>query len=303
MQAESCTIKHLEYLIPPSFKKKISEWLEEDIPSFDYSAAVVGNSFEHAYLYNKSPGVLAGVPFDNMVMELVNCEIEWHIEEGTLLKPNVLTGKDGYIKVATIKGNANNILMGERLALNILATASGIAWKSYRMNQIARSVQEFQGKVAATRKVTPGIRLIQKYAVVVGGCDPHRMDLSSMIMLKDNAIESCGSIPEAIEKARRLGGFTIKIEVESRNREEAIQAAKSGADMVMLDNFTPFDAITVSKEIKELYPGVLIEVSGGITEESCAQYMGPHIDILSSSSIIQGAPTVDYSLKISKSTV
>ena len=141
----------------------------------------------------------------NMVMELVNCEIDWHVEEGELLKPDVLKGKDGYIKVATIKGSASNILMGERLALNILATASGIAWKSYRMNQIAKSIDGFTGKVAATRKVTPGIRLIKKYAVVVGGCDPHRMDLSSMIMLKDNAIESCGSIPDAIEKARRYG--------------------------------------------------------------------------------------------------
>ena len=290
--------KHLQYLIPPTYKKRIAEWLEEDIPSFDYSAAVVGNTLEQANLYNKSPGVLAGIPFVNMVMELVNCKIEWHVEEGTVLTPDPSKGRKGYIKVATVRGNANDILMGERLALNILATASGIAWKSYRMNEIAKSVDDFKGKVAATRKVTPGFRLIQKYGVLVGGCDPHRMDLSSMIMLKDNAIESCGSIPQAIEKARQFGGFALKIEVESRNREEALLAASSGADIVMLDNFRPSDALLVSKEIKEKYPHVLIEVSGGISEETASQYMGPHIDILSSSSLIQGVPVVDFSLKI-----
>merc|ERR1712232_1073811 len=141
--------------------------------------------------------------------------------------------------------------------------------------------------MGATRKVTPGFRLVQKYAVLVGGCDSHRMDLSSMIMLKDNAIDSCGSITNAVKKARQLGGFSLKIEVECRNLEEAIEAGNSNADVIMLDNFTPENAIIVSKEIKTKFPHILIEVSGGITEDTAINYMGPHIDILSTSSLIQ----------------
>ena len=291
---------NLAYLIPPTFKQTIALWLEEDIPSFDYSSCVVGDKPEIAILYGKATGVLAGVPFINMVFELVHCTIEWFVEEGTFMNPDISKGREGYLKLAKVTGLAKDILMGERLALNILATASGIAYKSYRLNQIALSVDEFKGKVAATRKVTPGFRLVQKYAVLVGGCDSHRMDLSSMIMLKDNAIDSCGSITNAVKEARKLGGFSLKIEVESRNLEEAMEAGKANADVIMLDNFSPSEAIRVSKLIKEEFPHIMIEVSGGITEETAKLYMGPHIDILSTSSLIQGVPVVDFSLKIQK---
>lgn len=295
------TQNSLRHLIPPTFKNKIAEWLEEDIPSFDYSSCVVGDKLETAILYGKSKGVLAGVPFFDMVFELVNCKVEWHQKEGFWIEPNLSEGRAGYIKLATVTGLAKDILMGERLGLNILANASGIAFKSARMNELAKEIENFKGKVAATRKVTPGFRLIQKYSVLVGGCDTHRMDLSSMIMLKDNAIDSCGSITNAVKRARELGGFSLKIEVEARNLKEALEAANANADVIMLDNFTPKDALDVSKKIKENFPHILIEVSGGITEETAQQYMGPHIDILSTSSLIQGVPVVDFSLKIQKS--
>lgn len=96
--------------------------------------------------------------------------------------------------------------------------------------------------MAATRKTTPGFHLVQKYGVLVGGCDTHRMDLSDMVMLKDNAIDSAGSISQAITNARRVCGFSHKIEVETRNEAEAKEAARSGADIVMLDNFSPEEA-------------------------------------------------------------
>ena len=294
------TSQNLAYLIPPTYKDHISSWMAEDIPSFDYSSCVVGDKPEKAILYAKADGVLAGVPFFNMVFELVNCKVEWDAKEGTLLKPDMSKGRAGYITLATVTGLAKDILMGERLALNILANASGIAFKSYRLHQIALAKDGFTGKVAATRKVTPGFRLVQKYAVLVGGCDAHRMDLSSMIMLKDNAIDSCGSITNAVKKARELGGFSLKIEVECRNLEEAIEAGEANADVIMLDNFSPEGAISVSNTIKEKFPHIMIEVSGGITEETASNYMGPNIDILSTSSLIQGVPVVDFSLKIQK---
>jgi len=292
---------NLAGLLPPTMKQQIAEWLKEDIPSFDYSSCVVGERPCQALLFMKSEGVLAGVPFFNMVFDLVDCQVDWQVEEGQYFKPDLSQGRAGYVTCAKVTGMAKNILMGERLALNILATASGIAFKSWRMNRIAEEQSHvFRGKVAATRKVTPGFRHVQKYAVLVGGCDAHRMDLSSMIMLKDNAIDSCGGIAEAVKKARRVGGFSLKIEVECRSLDEAQQAAEANCDVLMLDNFTPEDAWKVSKQIKEQYPHILIEVSGGITEETAAQYMGPHIDILSTSSLIQGVSVVDFSLKIQK---
>jgi len=289
----------LRSLIPANFEDQIKRWLLEDIPSFDYSAAVVGDKPEVAFLYGKSEGVLSGVPFFDMVFKLLNCTVKWNTSEGEYLFPK--PGREGYIHVATVTGKASDILTGERLALNILAISSGIAFRSRRFADLAASVEGFHGKVAATRKVTPGFRLVQKYSVLVGGCDPHRMDLSSMIMLKDNAIDSCGSISAAVQKAKRLGGFSLKIEVECRSLEDALEAAEAGADVVMLDNFSPEEAVHVSHKIKEKFPHILIEVSGGITEENATQYMGPCVDILSSSSLIQGAPVVDFSLKIQKS--
>jgi nicotinate-nucleotide pyrophosphorylase (carboxylating) len=292
---------NLEYLIPPTFRDQVARWLAEDIPSFDYSSCVVGDRAETALLYMKTEGVLAGVPFFNMVFELVHCKVEWHGVEGTYFAPDESQGRAGYLTLATVTGLAKDILMGERLALNILATASGIALKSHRLNQIALANRStFHGKVAATRKVTPGFRLVQKYAVLVGGCDAHRMDLSSMIMLKDNAIDSCGSITLAVQKAKKLGGFSLKIEVECRSLEDAIEAGNADADVIMLDNFSPANALEVSAQIKNQFPHILIEVSGGITEDSAASYMGPHIDILSTSSLIQGVPVVDFSLKIQR---
>ena len=259
----------------------------------------MGNKEEKATLYGKSEGVLAGVPFVNMIFEEVGCEIEWFVEEGTHFQPNPKKeGREKYVKIAEVKGPANRVLTGERVALNLLANASGIAWKSRRLAQIAKGEEGFKGVVAATRKTTPGFRLVQKYSVLVGGCDAHRMDLSSMIMLKDNAIESCGSISNAVKKAREFGGFALKIEVESRNLEEALEAAKAGADIVMLDNFSPDNAHLVAQQIKDQFPHVMIEVSGGVTEQTLSRYLSPYVDVISTSTLIQGVPHVDFSLKI-----
>lgn len=272
---------------------------KEDIPSFDYSGAVVGNKQEVATLYGKSEGVLAGVPFVNAIFQEVGCTVTWYVTEGTHFAPNPQgVGREKYVKIAEVRGAANSILQGERIALNLLANASGIALKSKRMSDIAKSVPEFKGCIAATRKTTPGFRLVQKYAVLVGGCDGHRMDLSSMIMLKDNAIESCGSISKAVERARSLGGFALKIEVESRSWEEAVEAARSGADIVMLDNFTASGAKDVAQRLKLDFPKLMIEVSGGVTESTLAEYLSADIDVVSTSTLIQGVSHVDFSLKI-----
>ena len=138
--------------------------------------------------------------------------------------------------------------------------------------------------------------------MLVGGSDPHRMDLSAMTMLKDNHIWACnGSIISAIAAAKAVGGFAIKVEVECQSEEEAQTAIEGGADVVMLDNFTGEGVKASSRSLKEKFRGkreFLIEVSGGLTPENVGQYASPDVDILSTSSIHQGVKHVDFSLKI-----
>jgi len=287
------------HLIPPStLETKVREWLSEDIPSFDYAGAVVGEKPEEALLLGKAKGVLAGVPFFDAVFKELGCSVEWLVEEGTAFDPNS-GGVFKPVSLARVTGPSRRILLGERTALNILARACGIATLSQDVMNLARS-KGWKGRVAATRKTTPGFRLVEKYALLVGGADTHRMDLSSMIMLKDNHIWSAGSIKHAVAQARSVGGFSLKIEVECRNDFEADEALEAGADVIMLDNFTPDELHKSARRLKQKAPHVVIETSGGITLATVVSYCSPYVDILSMGNLTQGVPHIDISLKIQK---
>lgn len=161
----------------------------------------------------------------------------------------------------------------------------------------------YKNTLAGTRKTTPGFRLVEKYGMIVGGCDPHRQDLSTMTMLKDNHIWACGgSIATAVAAAKAAAGFAIKIEVECQSLEEADTACEAGADVVMLDNFSPDDMKVAAGKIKEKWGrgprAPLVEVSGGLTEKNVRDYVCEDVDVISSSSIHQGTRHVDFSLKI-----
>lgn len=237
--------------------------------------------------------------------------VEWHVKEGETIEP---------VKhCATVRGPIRKILLGERVALNILARCSGIATKSASLVKALRSYG-WNGTLAGTRKTTPGFRIVEKYGILVGGADPHRHDLSSMTMLKDNHVWACANkngatnsiesiaaaIPMAVEAAKAAGGFATKIEVECRSVEEANAAVASGADVIMLDNFTADGVRDVARRLKQEWaakgkpPGTfLIEVSGGLTESNVEAYACPDVDILSTSSIHQGTGIIDFSLKVS----
>ncbi|KAK5734343.1 nicotinate-nucleotide diphosphorylase (carboxylating) [Elasticomyces elasticus] len=282
------------HLLPPSWKRSVTAWLDEDTPSFDYGGFVVGDSPAEARLLAKSQGILAGVPFFDEVFTQLDCTVEWHAKEGDEV------GKEAKQHVATVRGPTRCVLLGERVALNLLARCSGIATKSNSLLQLLRDAG-YKNTLAGTRKTTPGFRLVEKYGMLVGGCDPHRMDLSAMTMLKDNHIWACGgSIPTAVAAAKAAGGFAVKVEVECQSQEEADAAIKAGADVVMLDNFTPAGVRDASKSLKKRWRGrgFLIEVSGGLTEENVAEYVCDDIDVISSSSIHQGTKHVDFSLKV-----
>ncbi|KZW03979.1 nicotinate-nucleotide diphosphorylase [Exidia glandulosa HHB12029] len=283
------------HLLPPSWKTQVTSWLQEDAPSFDYGGFVVGEVEREAYLLGKGsgPAVVAGVPFFTEVFSQLGCSVEWHVAEGETFEP---------VKhVATVRGKARMILLGERVALNMLARCSGIATKSKRFKDIA-TANGYKGIIAGTRKTTPGFRLVEKYGMLVGGVDTHRHDLSSMIMLKDNHVWSTGSITRAIKKARSVGGFALLIEVEVQSEAEADEAIEAGADIIMLDNFGPNELVDACAKLRERWAGkkFLLESSGGIDETNITSRAINGIDILSTSAIHQSVQHIDFSLKIQK---
>eukprot|EP01103_Thecamoeba_quadrilineata_P000544 TRINITY_DN10473_c0_g1_i1.p1 TRINITY_DN10473_c0_g1~~TRINITY_DN10473_c0_g1_i1.p1 ORF type:complete len:295 (+),score=37.81 TRINITY_DN10473_c0_g1_i1:36-920(+) len=283
---------HLELLLPRTWEEHIHQWLKEDIPSFDYGAAVVGNKLQEARLLAKDKGILAGSPFFTKIFEYLGCTVHWNIKEGSHLD---YSGTP--IVAAIVRGPVCNLLQGERVALNLLSRASGIATRAKSVRKKADE-KGFKGVIAGTRKTTPGFRLVEKYALQVGGCDGHRMDLSSMIMLKDNHIWSSGNITQSVHKARMVGGFSLKIEVECRSQAEAEEAIRAGADVVMLDNFSCGELKTVAATLKKSYSHVMIEASGGITVDTVGDYICPDVDIISMGTLVQGVPHIDFSLKI-----
>ena len=258
-------------LLPVGWKSQITAWYAEDTPSFDYGGFVVGDSERTATLYGKSKGVLAGVPFFDEIFAQAGCTVSWHIKEGSVIDP----GASGKFTVATVTGPVRKLLLGERVALNTLARCSGVATKSRAMEELVRQAG-YTGILAGTRKTTPGFRLVEKYGMIVGGVDGHRHDLSSMMMLKDNHIWARGSITEAVKAAKAVGGFALKVEVEVDSEAGADEAIGSGADIIMLDNFSGEELKVTAKSLKQKWAGkkeFLLECSGGLTSENVASYI------------------------------
>lgn len=266
------------------------------MPKWDVGGFVVGDAPHHAMLLGKSEGVLAGVPFADYVFEHLGCTAEWLRPEGHIITQEEAAAKS---PVAKVTGPTRNLLMAERTALNILSRASGVATAAHAAMEVARA-HKWQGKVAGTRKTTPGFGIVEKYALLVGGADTHRMDLSAMVMLKDNHIWSTGSISESVARARSACGFSTKIEVECTSERDAIEAGEAGADVIMLDNYVGEELTAVSTRIKQRWPSIIIEASGGITHETMPSFFAPSVDIISSGALTNGYATLDFSLKVPK---
>jgi nicotinate-nucleotide pyrophosphorylase (carboxylating) len=236
----------------------VGMWLKEDTPKLDWGGFIVGDEQMTASVLGKSPGVMAGVPFVDAVFEALGCSVVWLRNEGDIITPAQAAAKE---PVARVTGPARMLLLGERTALNCMARASGVATAAREVSDLVCS-KGWAGQVCGTRKFTPGFGLVEKYSLLVGGCTTHRMDLSGMVMLKDNHIWASGSISEATRKAKAVAGHATKVEVEVRDLAEAMEAAAAGADIVMLDNFTPAEMHRDAKTFKESYPHVIIEASG-----------------------------------------
>ncbi|XP_025092237.1 nicotinate-nucleotide pyrophosphorylase [carboxylating]-like [Pomacea canaliculata] len=278
-------------LNPSTLKHLAREWLKEDTPSFDFAGFVVGEREETAVILIKSAGVLAGCPFVDAIFQELDCQVTWLQQEGIWIEPTKV--------VAKVTGKVRHLLLGERVALNCLCRASGIATYARKLLEIAEKCN-WKGEIAGTRKTTPGFRMVEKYALLVGGVSTHRYDLSSMIMLKDNHIWTAGSVAQAVRDVRIVGGFSTKIEVECRSVKEAVEAVEAGSDVIMLDNFSPEALSKGASELKKQFPHVIIEASGGITEDNLVQYCILDVDVISISRLVQGYSIVDLSMKIQK---
>lgn len=288
-------------LLPQNLDQVIQGWLTDDMPSFDVGGLVVGTQQKQAQLLMKSSGVFAGKPFFQKVFDILGCQVEWQDDVAVEGRYVDLAANNGEkVCLAIVKGPVRDLLRGERTALNTISRCSGVATLSREASDRAKSLG-WDGCVAGTRKTTPGFRVVEKYGLLVGGAATHRLDLSQMVMLKDNHIWSHdGCITSAVQLARRAAGFSQKIEVECQSIDEALEAAQAGADIVMLDNFSPEQLRKDAETFKEQFPNVLVEASGGITTETMPDYLCKHVDIVSQGKLTQGYSCVDFSLKIVK---
>jgi nicotinate-nucleotide pyrophosphorylase (carboxylating) len=268
--------------------KLIKSFLEEDVGIVDYTlcdeeAVVIAD------LIAKEPGLMCGAPFVNELFAVLDCKVIFLVEEGKEFKEG---------KIGQVIGRAADIFNGERTALNILARAIGIATYTRKIVNQVRSLS-WTGTIAATRKTTPGFKICEKYAVYIGGGDPHRLSLHDMCMIKDNHIMlNRADFSEYLAEVKRSLPFSLNMEVETSCVEDALEAARQRADIVMLDNMSPADAESISARVKREYPGVLIEVSGGINEENIRNYLFTSIDIISMGALTMHYRPIDLSMRL-----
>ncbi|KAM5227359.1 nicotinate-nucleotide pyrophosphorylase [carboxylating] [Ctenodactylus gundi] len=280
----------LPLLLPPTVLAALADsWLQEDCPGLNFAALATGAVPSKAALWAKSPGMLAGQPFFDAIFARLDCQVSWFLPEGSRLVP--------VVKVAEVQGPAHRLLLGERVALNTLARCSGIASAAAQAVGVAKATG-WAGRVAGTRKTTPGFRMVEKYGLLVGGAACHRYDLGALVMVKDNHILAAGGVDKAVRGARQAAAFALKVEVECSSLQEAVRAAKAGADLVMLDNFKPKELHPTAAALKSRFPSVTVEASGGVTLDNLPQFCGPHIDVVSLGMLTQAAPALDFSLKL-----
>ena len=196
---------------------------------------------------------------------------------------------------ATLKGYADVLLTGERVALNILQRMSGVATLT---RQYVRAVEGTRASIVDTRKTTPGLRLLEKYAVTIGGGKNHRMGLDDGVLIKDNHIALAGGITEAVRGAKGKVGHLHKIEVEVTNWAQLREAIEAGADIIMLDNQTPEEAAKLSSMSRDLNSNVLIEASGGMDLDRVRSFAEAGVDLISVGRLTHSARAVDISFKI-----
>ena len=266
-------------------KKQLSQFLAEDIGKGDITSALLSKKKISVKIISREKAILAGSKYAKEIFKLKGCESKIITKDGSKIKPNQTIMK--------VTGDASKILTCERTALNIITRMSGIATQT---NELVKKIPN-KTKIYATRKTAPGLRYFDKEAVEIGGGKKHRLRLDEMVMIKDNHIAVENSISSLIKKTKKK---YKKFEVEVENTEDAILAAKEGATIIMLDNFSPTQIIKTIAVLKnkKLRKNVLLEASGGINSKNISKYGKTGVDIISIGSITNSVKGIDVSLEI-----
>lgn len=266
--------------------KILENAISEDIGDGDKTTIALFDpeAMSEAVIVARDNGLLAGIDIASAVFEKLGGSMKWtkKLSDGDRLK-------NGDI-LAQFVGTSRQILSGERIALNLIQRLSGIA------TYTSRYVQQIRGldvRIVDTRKTTPGIRALEKYAVVVGGGYNHRMGLYDGIMIKDNHIMAAGSIKRAVSLTRSVYGGRYRIEVETRDLDQVAEALESGADIIMLDNMETSD---MKEAVRMIGKRALVEASGGITLDTVRSVAETGVDIISVGAITHSVRSLDVSL-------
>lgn len=261
----------------------INDFLMEDLGEGDKTTEwiVPENHFSKAKIIAKEDGIIAGQRFAKEVFLALDKEIVYRE-----IKKDSEHVKKGEV-VAEIEGKTRAILSGERVALNILQRLSGIATLT---GEYVRAVEGTKAKILDTRKTTPGLREMEKYAVRMGGGENHRFNLSEMVLIKENHIFVAGSIKEAI---RRVKGKGLKVEVEVKNMDELIEALEEGVDRILLDNW---DTEKIKEAVKRVKGKIPLEASGNMTIERAKEVAKAGVDYISVGALTHSFKSLDLSL-------
>ena len=272
----------------PSVRKIVRLAIEEDIGGGDVTSfgVVEPNVLAVGSVVAKEEGVLAGIPVAIMVLREVDDEIEIcdFVVDGT----EVTSGTE----VLKVKGRAISLLQAERTLLNFVMRLSGIATLTRRY---VKALGHARVSLLDTRKTTPGLRVLEKHAVKVGGGRNHRMGLYDAVLIKNNHLALCNDIKKAIRKARQNAPMPCKIEVEVRTIEEAKRAIEAGADVLLLDHMSPEDVVKV---VDLAAWKVELEVSGNITLDNIGHYAHTGVDYISVGALTKSASWLDFSMSI-----
>lgn len=280
-------------MMKPILYEKLMSFLREDVGMGDITteAIVPAETMIRAQIIVKEPAVIAGLYESSLLFEMIGVSFKSRVEDGAEVSAGTI--------LAEIEGRGRAVLSAERTVLNILMRMSGIATATRRL---VKMIQEagLDVKIAATRKTAPGLRFFDKKAVLIGGGDPHRFRLDDAFLIKDNHIRIARSIEEAIRRARLAASFSKKIEIEVQTGEEALKAAKSGVDIIMLDNMTLEEAEQTIRTLEAagLRDKVVIEISGGITEKNLLDYARLKPDVISLGSLTHSVKAIDISLEV-----
>jgi nicotinate-nucleotide pyrophosphorylase (carboxylating) len=272
---------------------KLVEFLKEDIGFGDITSELLipEDQWAHGKLYFREAGVVSGLEETESIFQLLGCSVTAHTKDGDWVKENQI--------LLEVDGSAISILSGERTALNLIGRMAGVATATAETVKKASMINP-NVKVAATRKCMPGLRLLDKKAVMHGGGDSHRYRLDDCVLIKDNHLTLVESITNAVDIVRSKVSFTKKIEVEVRTIDQAVEAAEAGADIIMFDNMSPAQIRDTMKVIteKNLREGILFEASGGITPDNITDYASTMVDVISLGYLTHSIRSLNVKLEV-----